>query len=239
MGRSCASLEGEQLAGTETSAAFGDSEERSNMTALMASAGQVENIFPTPLFWYILNDCETLNAELRDLILAKEARTSSAVKSNMGGWQSPPDFFAWKESVAADLERLIHYALKVATLRVTAPKSIRARFDLHGWAAVNRHGHYNVAHLHPMATWSGVYYVDPGDEPSDAPGACLEFAHPIAASTMTFFPGVLPSARQVRPVAGMIILFPSYLLHSVRIYQGERPRVCVPFNAHLRDFRAD
>jgi hypothetical protein len=85
-----------------------------------------------------------------------------------------------------------------------------------------------------MATWSGVYYVDVGDEPADAPGAVLEFSHPITAAVMTFFPGVLPSARIVRPETGMIILFPSYLQHSVRVYQGERPRVCVPFNAHLR-----
>jgi hypothetical protein len=32
----------------------------------------------------------------------------------------------------------------------------------------------------------------------------------------------------------MMILFPSYLLHSVRMYHGERPRICVPFNAHLQ-----
>jgi hypothetical protein len=51
---------------------------------------------------------------------------------------------------------------------------------------------------------------------------------------MSFFPGVLPSARLVRPQAGMMILFPSYLQHSVRIYQGERPRICIPFNAHIR-----
>ena len=44
----------------------------------------------------------------------------------------------------------------------------------------------------------------------------------------------IATARLVRPEAGMIILFPGYLQHSVRMYQGERPRVCVPFNAHMR-----
>lgn len=61
----------------------------------------------------------------------------------------------------------------------------------------------------------------------------LDSALVIVASVMTFFPGVLPSARVVRQEAGMIILFPSYLQHSV-LYHGERPRVCVPFNAHMR-----
>ena len=36
------------------------------------------------------------------------------------------------------------------------------------------------------------------------------------------------------PSPGDLILFPSYLVHSVRLYHGERPRICVPFNAHVR-----
>ena len=85
-----------------------------------------------------------------------------------------------------------------------------------------------------MATWSGVYYVDPGDITPDAPGGLLELVHPVAASVMTFFPSVLPSAQLVQPKAGMLILFPSYLQHNVRMYRGQRPRICVAFNAHVR-----
>jgi hypothetical protein len=84
-----------------------------------------------------------------------------------------------------------------------------------------------------MGTWSGVYYVDPGEVAADSTDGNLEFAHPVPASAMTFLPSVLPSARLVRPQASLMILFPSYLLHSVRMYRGERPRICVPFNAHL------
>jgi hypothetical protein len=85
-----------------------------------------------------------------------------------------------------------------------------------------------------MATWSGIYYVDPGDEPADSTGGALELLHPVTASAMTFFPGILPSARLVRPEPGMVVVFPSYLQHGVRMYHGERPRICVPFNAHTR-----
>ena len=125
-------------------------------------------------------------------------------------------------------------AVKIATARVPVPPGFKIEFQLYGWAAINRRGHYNTTHVHPMSTWSGTYYVDIGDDAPDAPGGVLEFSHPITASPMTFFPGILPSARLVRPETGMIILFPSYLQHSVRVYGGERPRICVPFNAHLR-----
>ncbi len=200
----------------------------------MAKNGQVENIFPTPIFWYVLKNVDALNAQLRDLILEHERTMPSMAKSNQGGWQSPSDFFGWGGPAVATLERYVSRAVDIATARLPVPPNFRIEFQLYGWAAVNRKGHYNTTHVHPMATWSGVYYVDPGDEAPDAPGAVLEFSHPIAASVMTFFPGVLPSARIVRPEAGMIILFPSYLQHSVRMYHGERPRICVSFNAHMR-----
>jgi uncharacterized protein (TIGR02466 family) len=199
----------------------------------MAKGGQIENLFPTPLFWHVLKDVDALNAELRDLILAQERGSPSMVKSNQGGWQSPTEFFRWEGAAVATLARYARRAVEVATSRII-PQNIKMEFHLSSWAAVNRKGHYNTTHVHPMATWSGVYYVDPGDEPADELGAAIEFSHPISGSVMSFFPGVLPSARLVRPQAGMMILFPGYLQHSVRIYQGERPRVCVPFNAHTR-----
>jgi uncharacterized protein (TIGR02466 family) len=199
----------------------------------LAQHGQIEHLFPTPVFWHVLKDVDALNAELRDIILEQERAAPSMVKSNQGGWQSPTDFFRWQQPAVATLRNYACRAVEVATARIV-PQNLRIEFHLSSWAAVNRKGHYNTAHVHPMATWSGVYYVDPGDEAADTQGGVLEFSHPNLASVMTFFPGVLPSARLVRPEAGMMILFPSYLEHSVRMYQGERPRICVPFNAHIR-----
>lgn len=202
--------------------------------AEMASSGQVEYMFATPVFRYVFEHVDPLNAELRDLILERERSTPSTTKSNQGGWQSPPDFFSWSGSAVATLEGYVIGALNVATARLPVPPHLGIEFELYGWAAVNRKGHYNTTHVHPMATWSGTYYVDAGDEAAAAPNAALEFLHPVTAAAMTFFPGVLASARIVRPESGMIILFPSYLQHSVRMYNGERPRICVPFNAHVR-----
>ena len=202
--------------------------------AEMAKHGGIEYLFPTPVFWYVFKNVAALNAELLELILAQERANPSIVKSNQGGWQSPTDFFSGSGSAVATLRQFAMRAVEIATARLGLAPKVRLEFHLSSWAAVNRHGHYNTPHVHPTATWSGVYYVDPGDETPGAPGATLEFAHPIVASVMTFFPAMLPSARLVRPEAGMIILFPGYLQHSVRMYQGERPRVCVPFNAHMR-----
>ena len=200
----------------------------------LARNGGTEHLFATPIFWHVFQGVDPLNVELREQILAQERAAPSMIKSNQGGWQSPTDVFRWSGAAVATLRRLAGSAVEIATSRLPLPAAFRGEFHLCGWAAVNRAGHYNTVHVHPMATWSGVYYVDPGDEPVEGGGGLLEFAHPVAASVMSFFPGALPSARLVRPEAGMVILFPSYLQHSVRLYHGERPRICVPFNAHLR-----
>jgi uncharacterized protein (TIGR02466 family) len=200
----------------------------------MARNGQLENIFSTPVFSHVLQDVQSLNAQLRDLILERETTGHSAVRSNQGGWQSEPDFFRWDAPPIAALQQYVGHAINIATVRVTGQPKLKFQMELYGWATVNRHGHYNSVHVHPMATWSGVYYVDPGDENPETRGGLLEFVHPIAASAMTFFPNVLPSARVVQPKEGMVIMFPSYLQHGVRVYRGERPRISIPFNAHLR-----
>jgi uncharacterized protein (TIGR02466 family) len=206
------------------------SEDRLDSITDVAKNGQLENVFATPIFSHVLKNVETLNSQLGELILEKEGTGPEVSRSNQGGWQSTPDFFRWDRPAIGTLGRHIDQVVKIATLRVTAKTELTFRTELYGWAAVNRKGHYNTTHVHPMATWSGVYYVDPGDEQA---GGMLEFVHPVGASVMTFFPNVLPSARVVQPKAGMLILFPSYLQHSVRIYHGEKPRICVPFNAHL------
>jgi len=209
----------------------------SNLAAIadMARNGRIESLFPTPLFSYVFQGVEALNAELRDLILERERTMPSMAKSNIGGWQSDIDFLEWQTPAAQTLGHYLSAAVEVATkqLPLVAPK-VQIQFELVAWAAVNRKGHYNTSHVHPLATWSGVYYVDPGDEPEKGLGAVLEFEHPVQAMVMDFFPGLMPSTLCVRPQAGLIVLFPSTLVHSVRMYHGERPRICVPFNAALR-----
>lgn len=208
-------------------------ESKHNPLAEMARKAGLEEWFPTPVFRYVLGNVTELNARLRELILAREREIPSETKSNQGGWQSGGDFFRWPDPAIDMLARYVSGALDLATAKLALPAEYEYRFAFYGWAAVNRAGDYNITHVHPMATWSGVYYVDAGD--ADDPGSgLLELSHPSTAAVMTFFPGLLPSERTVRPEDGLLVLFPSYVQHAVRRYTGRRPRICVPFNAHLQ-----
>lgn len=40
----------------------------------------------------------------------------------------------------------------------------------------------------------------------------------------------MPATRQITPGAGLMVLFPRYLVHGVNPYFGERPRISIAFN---------
>jgi uncharacterized protein (TIGR02466 family) len=111
------------------------------------------------------------------------------------------------------------------------------------WANVNRSGHSNEVHSHPGAYWSGVYYVDDGGIGADpALGGELEFLDPrgplpvMNAPHLGFAgPGGLSAgaSERVVPKPGLLVLFPSWLMHQVRPYRGNATRISVAFNLTL------
>ena len=47
------------------------------------------------------------------------------------------------------------------------------------WFHITRYGGYHAPHNHPMASWSGVYMVNPGDDADDSErGGVLSFQDP-------------------------------------------------------------
>ena len=49
------------------------------------------HLFPTPLAIATMPDADALNAELKRIVLAREAHAESVQRSNQGGWQSTWD----------------------------------------------------------------------------------------------------------------------------------------------------
>ena len=110
------------------------------------------------------------------------------------------------------------------------------------WANVNAPGDANQMHCHPAAYWSGVYYPDPGGAEVEGHGGELLLEDPRYPLAYMTGPGLLlkaaagePMYSQIvlRPVAGRIVLFPSWLRHSVRPHGGDRERVSIALNLVL------
>jgi hypothetical protein len=78
-----------------------------------------------------------------------------------------------------------------------------------------------------------VYYVDAGTQPPDRSlSGVLEFLDPRAGVEAVTAPGdPYGEPVRIRPEAGLIVIFPSWLYHWVHPYTGSTPRIAVSFNA--------
>jgi uncharacterized protein (TIGR02466 family) len=193
-------------------------------------------VYPTPVLVQTVPDAIDANERLRNLILRKEREGESAGRSNIHGWHSSTDFFEWPDPEIAIMRRLVGQAIATVLKFVTGKDEVDGEVQATGWANVLRSGSYNKPHNHPNSMWSGVYYVDAGTQTENSlDSGRIEFIDPRAAVNMTSVPGD-PFAGKftVQPETGMLIVFPSWLIHYVNPYEGEGARISIAFNVNLR-----
>jgi uncharacterized protein (TIGR02466 family) len=176
-----------------------------------------------------------MNQGLHALILNEEAEYPSLGRSNIGGWHSRPDFLHRSDDNVAALTSWIIWALRRMICATTGVDAFKGTLSLTAWATVCRAGAYHAPHSHPDSAWSGVYYVDGGADTPDRPlSGMLEFLDPRAGVEAVSAPGdPYGEPFRVRPQAGLLVLFPSWLYHWVHPYAGETPRIAISFNATI------
>lgn len=205
---------------------------------LYLDVGQrVVQAFPTPVFRHRWPDEKTapVNAALRAEILARRERSPGTQVSNVGGWQSDPDFMTWGLLELELLREWINQAFGEVMHCELATKGFEARYAITAWANINESGDYNSTHIHPNNHWSGVYYVDCGrPDPKVSPNGAIEIVDPRSAAGVYKLPTVRASGIwTLQPEPGTMLLFPSWLRHSVLPYVGEGPRISISFNLRV------
>ena len=109
------------------------------------------------------------------------------------------------------------------------------------WYHVTRHAGAHGAHSHPNCSWCAVYYVDIGDtkeaEPDETPkpkGGYNVFYRPWLAGFHDAGSHYLDTTYRPDPEDGLLILFPSYLMHAAEPYLGtEKNRIVVALNMRI------
>lgn len=195
--------------------------------------------FSTLIYSFDLPEPQGLIERLLKLTYAERKRDQAGVeKSNfrkLGGWHSQtnlhksPDYHELVDiieegagSISSELEYHESYSLRIGTM----------------WSIINPPGSANVAHVHPGCIWSGVLYLQ---TPQDS--GKIAFTDPRTANIMQK-PKYAPDQRRPRecwtkvnftPVAGRMLIFPSWLYHSVAPNLSEEEganadRVIISFN---------
>lgn len=193
------------------------------------------NIFATPLLTDTWADAERVNPVLRENILAHEQAHPGVDKSNRGGWHSETGQIEFCGKAGQDLIGYLLNFANEATDRVALhhnEKPRRIKWSLTAWVNVSRNGDFNKIHVHPNSTWSGTYYVDAGDPEDQDVGTPIHLFDPCQGRSMTFA-HIAPSSVYIKPRAGLIIMFPSYVPHMVFPHAGKGERISIAFNLSI------
>lgn len=213
------------------------------MSKLLFSTIQSRDLFPTPFIIAQLpqEDFGAINLALEQRILEKEMQDSGVTISNRGGWQSDAKLLEWGGEPIKRLVDAIADLLNQITLVLDNNSYTRAaiKWRVNGWANINRKGHQNVAHTHPGAYWSVVYYVKVPDPSHGMVGGELELLDPRGCLPLMYCPSLRFGVKGTtsagtselhQPNAGQCIIFPSWLSHAVSPYIGEDTRISIALN---------
>jgi uncharacterized protein (TIGR02466 family) len=178
-----------------------------------------------------IDGAEGLNAELESAIRERMVSDEGVAKSNLGGWHSKTDLFDWGGEAAG---RVAQTAIELANAHTAGVqgRSVKPRWRIAAWANVSSAGNSNMVHSHPAAYWSAVYYVRVGN----VSGGHLLLYDPRMPALRMHAPGLQfkdfgPEAMaRIKPVEGRIVLFPSWLSHSVEPLDGEGERISIALN---------
>lgn len=192
-----------------------------------------------------------LNDALRQLFIEKEAQgdrfrnADPTMNIRPGLFESRFDLFEWTDAPVSELRAFCWSALfkTVADLSGYGAQDMsRLEVRSSAWFHITRRGGYFGQHNHPMASWSGVYCVDAGDDRSGHPeSGTLVFASPygiasafvdLACARLKTPWGIRPLSYQLKP--GQLVIFPSWVMHQVMPFQGDGERITVAFNAWFR-----
>ncbi len=206
----------------------------------LALDASYNGLFQTPIVVARLKNPDALIADLKAAILARKANDPGLMRSNVGGWHSDAGMPQW----GGDAARMLADTAVDMARNITHSEGYgwdKVGWAVQMWANVSGPGASNMLHVHPGNLWAAVFYVDLGigDRAQEDVGGEIYFEDPR-------FPGAFmhaPSFRlrgpdgqpqhwqhDLRPRAGDLILFPSWLRHGVRPYRGDGERISIAMN---------
>ncbi|CAN1209279.1 TIGR02466 family protein [Tumidithrix helvetica PCC 7403] len=195
--------------------------------------GNRSDWFPTSVWNFDLDTHEKLNQDLLAAIYAEKQRDAQGVSwSNSLGWHSV-DNLHQNLQFKPLMDIVLTNAIEVANCLAWDLSKYAVTVN-NCWALVNRQFSSNFVHNHPNSLLSGAYYVRAAE---NCGGLFFRDPREIAHLTMPPLTELTPWTLQkvtYKPIAGRMIIFPSWLLHGVDPNLSEEDRVTVSFNLGLR-----
>ena len=188
--------------------------------------------FSTPIWTSKIDDYEKINNMMNNYIYNLQKKDpEGVVKSNLKGWHSKNfdmkgvEIKNFIEAIKKNINKAIHdMGWDLSIQEVTLSNM---------WAIINKKGAMNHKHHHSNSDLSAAYYVTAKEGCGDIifydPRPGKVYKHPLSIK-----PNLLNADNNgVTPEPGMLVLFPSYLEHSVNPNTSDHERIVISFNINL------
>ena len=182
------------------------------------------------------------NDAILEYCLDKQKESEGRTKSNRGGWQSDDLIYEdWKDNYAvSSLFRNLEGQTNQYRIDNGLREDVYCYID-NWWININSKTSINMPHVHPFSYISGAYYVKCDPELHGS----ISFGTPLIGHQTMYDDGINPNDNQERntftafswsypPQVGRLLLFPSWLEHSVDDNQTDDIRVSISFNSMTR-----
>ena len=190
-------------------------------------------IFSTPVWTSVITKYNEINKKMYNYIKSLQSKNpEGTLKSNLEGWHS--------ENFDLKAEEIVFFVNSISPSLNSSFNDMQ--WDVNNlqvkitsmWSIINNKNASNSRHIHSNNYISAAYYVKApnncGDIVFHDPRSAAVFRHPRVLT-----PNKLNSnIYSVQPKEGLLVLFPSYLQHSVDKNNSNEERIVISFNIDLK-----
>ncbi|MDB2349348.1 TIGR02466 family protein [Alphaproteobacteria bacterium] len=188
--------------------------------------------FSTPIWTSKIEKYKTVNDNMLNYITnLQKINPDGVIKSNFKGWHSKN--FDMKDEEPKNFIEEIKININTAINDMGWDLQTQEVKISNMWAIINKKGSLNQKHHHSNSDLSAAYYVSAekncGDIVFYDPRPAKTYKHPISKNPNTLNAII----NSISPEPGMLVLFPSYLEHSVNPNLSDHKRIVISFNLNL------
>ena len=212
-------------------------------------------LWETPVFLIKNEDHVDIKDELKSYIYSQEKLQKSSIDSNVALKiksnlsESTFDFLNRDSDIINRLSQFIIQACSTCISNINQQLWGRYRLqnrpppelEIHeSWYHITRPGGYHSAHSHTDCSWCAIYYVDIGEEDdAGSMGGKNIFYRPFETGYRD--PGTdwfKSNQWEPSPQDGVLVLFPSYLMHCAIPYTGKKKdRIVIAMNMRVNEIK--
>jgi len=224
----------------------------------MTDNGGLHLLWPTPIGIHRYEDAAKVNPRLVEAFGQIRASQQRRRGQEPGAFFASDDdllptvkLAAWQDWVQFLVNSVIE-TVRAANEEAWAGQIAELSVGVEGmWFQVSSNGAFHDVHTHGNCSWSGVYIVQIDETEK-------RVKHPVygAANGVTRLYGpnffnlggafvdaanayLQPPSQDIEPIAGQLLLFPSWLAHQALPYQGDLDRVIISFNFSVHGSQGD